>query len=151
MPYFVLAPDGMKYGPAEIPELQRWAMEDRLLPDSQLEDILTGQRLLAHQIPGLFPQVAAPAPYATYPRGPVVGVSAPDRIPVVAVLLNLLFCGIGAMYNRQVVKGIVILAVAIISSFFCLSWIVLILAMVDSYLIAQRINRGEQVTEWQCF
>jgi hypothetical protein len=53
--YFVVAPDGTSYGPADMPTLQQWAAEGRILPDSMIRDGTTGQTLLASTIPGLIP------------------------------------------------------------------------------------------------
>lgn len=68
MEYFVIGPDGRKYGPASIDTLNQWAREGRLLPTSELEDSVAGTRLSAASVPGLVfgaPQ-AGPAPQQPY-------------------------------------------------------------------------------------
>ena len=51
--YFVIAADGQKYGPADVPTLNHWAQEGRVLATSMLEDAATGQQYLATSVPGL--------------------------------------------------------------------------------------------------
>ena len=51
--YFVVMPDGQRYGPATLPHLADWVREGRVLPDTVLEEAQTGQRLYASQISGL--------------------------------------------------------------------------------------------------
>ena len=53
MQYFVVAPDGTSYGPADMATLQQWAAEGRILPNSMIRDAATGQSQLASSIPGL--------------------------------------------------------------------------------------------------
>jgi hypothetical protein len=68
MQYYVLAQDGSRYGPADVPELSRWAGEGRLIPGSRLEEAGTGRQLLAHEIPGIvFPAAGMSQP----PMGPM--------------------------------------------------------------------------------
>lgn len=51
--YFVLGPDGSKYGPSGINTLNLWASEGRITAETYLEDANTGQQLLATSLPGL--------------------------------------------------------------------------------------------------
>lgn len=61
--YYVVWPDGRKFGPAEIDVLRVWASERRILPDTVLEDAVSGQQTTAGAIGlGLFEQVPAPLP-----------------------------------------------------------------------------------------
>lgn len=75
MNYFVVDPTGQKYGPASVDVLNDWIKEDRLAPNSLLEDAVTGQRLSASQVPGLMfpisPAPAPPAPSAPMPPSPM--------------------------------------------------------------------------------
>lgn len=58
--YFVIGPDGSKYGPADVPTLSSWATENRLTSATEVEDAATGVRMTAAQIPGIvFPQATA--------------------------------------------------------------------------------------------
>lgn len=51
--YFVVLPDGQKFGPADLNLLNQWVAEGRILPSSMLEDAQTGQRMPATSVPGL--------------------------------------------------------------------------------------------------
>lgn len=81
MQYYVIAPDGQRYGPADISTLNTWIAEGRLLPETQLQDAATGAVMAASTVPGLqFPMApgAAPqAPMATPPAGPAPGFDVP--------------------------------------------------------------------------
>jgi hypothetical protein len=74
MTYYVVAPDGQKYGPGDVVTLNQWAQQGRVLPTTVLEDASTGARFAASQVPGM---TFAPAPtndfaqppsYQQYPR-----------------------------------------------------------------------------------
>lgn len=62
--------------------------------------------------------------------------------------------GAGQIYNRQYVKGGVLLVITIAfafmtcGAFVCIAWPVL---LIDAVLIASRLNRGEIVRQWQFF
>ncbi len=76
MQYFVVLPDGQKFGPADLATLNQWASEGRLTPQSQLEDVASGQTFQASAIAGLiFP--GAPGPTATAAT-PSVGAPSSD-------------------------------------------------------------------------
>jgi len=78
--YYVVLPDGQRYGPATPPHLADWVLEGRVLPDTVLEDAQTGQRSYARQIPGLpFGAVGSPQPlpYGQAPT-PTYGAPVPD-------------------------------------------------------------------------
>ncbi|NLB94505.1 MAG: serine/threonine protein kinase [Armatimonadetes bacterium] len=85
----------------------------------------------------------------------LIRVTPGSHSPVVAVLLSILclICG-GQFYNRQYLKGVVILLGAIVLApvtegvSTILAWI---LGPIDAGLIAGRLNRGETVTKWQWF
>lgn len=53
MQYFVLTPDGQKFGPVDIMTLNKWVGEGRILAHTVLEEAGTMRRLTANQIPGL--------------------------------------------------------------------------------------------------
>jgi len=58
--YFVITPDGNRYGPADIATLNAWIADSRLVPDQMLEEEGTGMRLQAGQLPGLNFAVTGP-------------------------------------------------------------------------------------------
>ena len=69
MRYFVIGDDGQKYGPADVPTLQAWVNEGRLLPTQQVEAEDSGIRSAARAVNGLvFPLEA------TGPTGPGPGI-----------------------------------------------------------------------------
>ncbi|HXH60034.1 MAG TPA: hypothetical protein VNI20_01605 [Fimbriimonadaceae bacterium] len=60
MKYYVVWPDGRKFGPADVLTLNQWIAEGRVHNDMTLEDASTGQRVLARDVPGLVFTNAAP-------------------------------------------------------------------------------------------
>ena len=83
MAYYVIGAGDQKYGPADIATLNAWIRENRLNPDSVLEDESTGVREPAKMVQGLLfqvgtqpmapPAVAMPPSaqqpaYTSYPR-----------------------------------------------------------------------------------
>lgn len=64
MRWYVIGRDGQKYGPADLPTLQAWANENRVRPDTLLEEEGTGAQVLAQSVAGL-----------TFPPGPRLGAS----------------------------------------------------------------------------
>lgn len=50
MRYFVITPDGNRYGPVDMPGLQEWCRQGRVLPDSPLQHELTGLVQPAHEV-----------------------------------------------------------------------------------------------------
>ena len=73
MTYYVVAPDGQKYGPGDIMILNEWARLGRILPSTVVEDAATGARFEASQLPGLvFPAggySVSGSSMQHYPRG----------------------------------------------------------------------------------
>ena len=65
--YFVLGPDGSKYGPADVATLSQWAGQSRLTPTTQLQDAATGDIVMASQVPGLNFTAVAPEQPTGYP------------------------------------------------------------------------------------
>lgn len=53
MRYYVIAPDGSRFGPADLALLNRWISEGRVLSSTPLIFEATGEHCLAGQIPGL--------------------------------------------------------------------------------------------------
>lgn len=75
MRYFVIAPGGQKYGPADVALLNQWALEGRLTAESEVENEITGERLLAGRVPGFA------APGATMSQGPMGYPQGPQPSP----------------------------------------------------------------------
>jgi TM2 domain-containing membrane protein YozV len=165
--YIILGYDGVEYGPVDLKTLHIWATEGRVFPNTQVKDFETGLQCNAGQLPALQTAFIRPPiqpvmyhPSAIYyPNQPVIpGVI---RIPpgthsvAIALLLSLFcFLGFGQIYNRQAIKGVVILLSAMVLAIFTMGISILItypLAAIDAALIAGRLNRGEAITEWQWF
>lgn len=70
--YFVYAPNGQRYGPADLATLQQWVAEGRVLPNSLVEDEFGGPQMAASTVPGLiFPTTyAQPQAGPGYSQGP---------------------------------------------------------------------------------
>jgi hypothetical protein len=116
--YFVIAPDGNKYGPADAPTLQTWLTEGRLSLDSWLEEEGTGNRVSARAVlqPAAQPPsgyAQPPSPGSPYPRS---GVSATVGngntqfvIGWVCAVMSLFCCplgfGVAAIILGVVAKG----------------------------------------------
>jgi TM2 domain-containing membrane protein YozV len=65
---------------------------------------------------------------------------AANKSPGLALVLSLLICGAGQMYNGQVGKGFLMLIGCVIAWFIFLGWIIWIWSMVDAYQTAKRMN-----------
>jgi hypothetical protein len=51
--YFVVLPDGQRYGPANATKLSQWVLEGRVMPDSVLQDVQSGRMMAARDVPGI--------------------------------------------------------------------------------------------------
>ncbi len=65
----------------------------------------------------------------------------PEHQPGMALLLSLILCGTGQIYNGEVSKGIIMLILHFLLWFVFLGWIVHIWSIVDAVVVAERINR----------
>ena len=55
MLYYVIGPDGSRFGPADVTMLSQWASEGRVHPGTTLQEDGTGRNIPASAIPGLCP------------------------------------------------------------------------------------------------
>ncbi|HVL39837.1 MAG TPA: hypothetical protein VM328_10655 [Fimbriimonadaceae bacterium] len=53
MTYFVVLPNGQRFGPADLMTLQQWVHEGRVHPHYLIQDSITGARVEARLLPGL--------------------------------------------------------------------------------------------------
>ncbi|MBV6458881.1 MAG: hypothetical protein HONBIEJF_02020 [Fimbriimonadaceae bacterium] len=84
MEYYVLGADGNKYGPADVPTLNTWAQEGRVLPTTLLEDFQTGQKLQASAVVGMqFPGSGAIVGMPDAPQMPGI-IGTPIQAPKTA-------------------------------------------------------------------
>jgi len=65
MQYFVVMPDGKKYGPADLSLLNQWASEGRITAHTELEDVASGSRLSASSLTGLILEQVPPTSSST--------------------------------------------------------------------------------------
>jgi len=69
--YFVIAPDGSRFGPADLATLRAWAAQGRIAPDTILEEEASHQRVAARLVAGLtFPEMPAGMAQTDYLRSP---------------------------------------------------------------------------------
>lgn len=68
----------------------------------------------------------------------VLGVS--DKSPALALVLSIVICGAGQMYNGQVLKGVVMLFSCVVLWFMLLGWIMNLWSMIDAYSTAKRMH-----------
>lgn len=103
--YFVIGPDGQKYGPATVDVLRDWAAQNRINNLTMLEDVDTGTRIMATTVPGL--QLAPPQPTTEYPRGAPTYPSVPNNL-ILAIFSAVCCCqpfGIAAIVFASQVDG----------------------------------------------
>lgn len=131
MQYFVVLPDGQRFGPADIATLNQWAGEGRIAANCMIEDASTRAQTPATAFPGLtLPGAAEAAPTAPgsttqdwntpptagspYPRGGYVSPTAGQGEMTAAWILGavtFLFCcpvlpGLGLYFaNRAMALG----------------------------------------------
>lgn len=65
----------------------------------------------------------------------------PEHQPGMALLLSLILCGTGQIYNGEVSKGITMMVLCFLLWFVLLGWVVHIWSIVDAVVVAERINR----------
>jgi TM2 domain-containing membrane protein YozV len=155
--YTVVGADGLEYGPVSRETLQGWVAQGRVTPTTVIKAVEAPDGLPADHIPSLQTLFRAPPMYV-----PAIPVAIPGAIQVpagthsvgTAVLLALLITGLGQIYNKQGMKGLIILLVSVVLAVFTCGFSIILthpFAIIDAVLIAQRLNRGEAIRDWQCF
>lgn len=71
MKFFVLSTGGQKFGPADIPTLNKWITEKRITPETDLEDADTKQIVKAGKVAGLVFGPAATGRGASIIKDPI--------------------------------------------------------------------------------
>ncbi len=151
--------DGQTYGPYDGHALKGFIAEGRVTPSSHVLREGASDWQLASQDPTLGALFEArraqptPPPITAEKRATVVQVTntiaAPmayfddvpgPKSPGIALLLSLLICGIGQMYNGQVAKGFLMLIGSALLWLVLLGWVIWIWSMIDAYQTAKGIN-----------
>ncbi|HVT10766.1 MAG TPA: hypothetical protein VHE55_00750 [Fimbriimonadaceae bacterium] len=116
MRYFVIAPDGSKFGPADIDMLRQWVKEGRISPDTMLEEEMSRKRVPARMVAGLmfgeppgFSAASARAPRPEFTSRSTNGDSDVMWSYIYSAMTMIcccFFCVPGLVYaNRAVAKG----------------------------------------------
>lgn len=149
----------MQYGPVDARTLQMWGTAGRITQKSLITNTETGEQLAAEQIhflQGVFsvPRAIVPPQIGNVNTAGIIQLPAGTHSVGTAVILALLITGLGQVYNKQAMKGLLILVASVILAAFTCGISILLthpFAFIDALMIAQRLNRGEAVREWQCF
>lgn len=101
MEYYVVMPDGSKYGPATLDILNEWAQQGRILPTTIIERASDGTQGPASLLPGLIlPSAGAPSgPAPGQPAPPSYGQPASPQAPVYGAAAPTSSPGKGGMYS----------------------------------------------------
>ena len=67
----------------------------------------------------------------------------PEHQPGMALLLSLILCGTGQIYNGEISKGIMMMILCFLLWFVLLGWVVHIWSIVDAVVVAERLNRKQ--------
>lgn len=67
----------------------------------------------------------------------------PEHQPGMALLLSLILCGTGQMYNGEISKGVMMMVLCFLLWFVLLGWVVHIWSIVDAVVVAERLNRKQ--------
>ncbi|WP_017184873.1 hypothetical protein [Alkalibacillus haloalkaliphilus] len=76
------------------------------------------------------------------------------KSPILALILSALVVGLGQLYVGQGLKGIVLFGVwvlATIATAGMAMFVIWIINLVDAYQIANKVNQGKHVEEWEFF
>ena len=154
--YTIIGFDGQQYGPVDWRTLQSWIAQGRVTATTLIKSPEAPDGLPANQVPSLQSFFHNPPmyPQAIPNAASVIQIPAGSHSVATAVILALLITGLGQMYNKQAMKGLVILLISVLlAAFTCGVSIVIThpFALIDAILIAQRLNRGEAIRDWQCF
>ncbi len=76
----------------------------------------------------------------------------PPKNPIVAAILSfILLGGVGQIYLGQTKKGIIIMVVTLILSCIGIGLITWIVGVVDAYIMADKLQKGEAIGDMQWF
>ncbi|KMO12172.1 GYF domain-containing protein [Methylobacterium platani] len=151
--------EGQTYGPYSGHQIKDYARDGRVMASSTVMAVGSERWVAAADEPRLaaiFREAARPAPPRVTAEAGATVVQVTNQItpaafagdielsggksPGIALVLSLVICGIGQMYNGQVAKGILMLLGSILLWLVMLGWIVWIWSMIDAYQTAKAIN-----------
>ena len=75
----------------------------------------------------------------------------PKNAIIAAVLSLILFGGVGQIYLGQTKKGIIIIVASIILSCVGIGFITWIIGIIDAYMMADKLQKGETIGDMQWF
>ncbi|WP_324755126.1 GYF domain-containing protein [Roseovarius sp. Pro17] len=154
--------DGQEYGPYTGHDLKEFADEGRLEMGTEVmrdggfawmparKDVTLGRFFKADERPPL--RADAAESVSTGDRSTVVQVHntvhaatvpldvGADKSPGVALVLSLLFCGLGQLYNGDVGKGILMFFMCILLWAILLGWIINLWSIFDAYGRAKELR-----------
>jgi TM2 domain-containing membrane protein YozV len=78
--------------------------------------------------------------------------SDPPKNPIIAAVLSfILLGGVGQIYLGQTKKGIIIVVVTLILSCVGIGLITWIVGVIDAYIMADKLQKGETIGDMQWF
>ncbi len=78
--------------------------------------------------------------------------SDPPKNPIIAAVLSfILLGGVGQIYLGQTKKGIIIVVVTLILSCIGIGLITWIVGVIDAYIMADKLQKGETIGDMQWF
>jgi TM2 domain-containing membrane protein YozV len=162
--------EGKNYGPYTGYELRDYAKDGRITEDTQvarlggtswkaakddpaLRQFFERTSIIAADRSGTSSRVSA-ADGATIVQvtnniGPQLGFDVAGDLfegvsgyksPGIALILSILICGLGQLYNGQIAKGILMFVLMVISWVVFLGWVIWIWSAIDAYTTAKAMN-----------
>ncbi len=99
MTFYVIGTDGSKYGPTDIPTLQQWVAEGRVVSQTLLEEVETGRQGYASSVPSLS---FAPNWTVAPSSGPAIYTnSPPPPIPSTYMPMNQMTQNVQPLYGQH--------------------------------------------------
>jgi TM2 domain-containing membrane protein YozV len=78
--------------------------------------------------------------------------SNPPKNPILAAVLSLLLLGgVGQIYLGQMKKGIILIVATAVLSCIGIGFIVWIVGIIDAYMLADKLQKGEAIGDMQWF
>jgi len=154
--YFVLGSDGREYGPIDLETLRTWTLQGRVSSITLIRRDTQTTQIAASYWPELQGYLAPPMMSMPEPlqQSGIRRTPGGHSVFVAAILSLCCILGFGQFYNGQMIKGVVLILVSIVAAVITAGFSILLtlpVSILDAILIAQRLNRGETVRDWQWF